>query len=261
VTGKDSESAKRPCDKSGKTEFSDHPPSSVSMLGKLINERRAVRLCRTLESTGFALKPKADIAFTSANDPKQPALIWINMRRGTVHQVHGVLGHPCAPVSPSARELTEDATMSTMSRVKQASKRKRTTNAAAMKALGAAGLGLSLAGSASASAIPTAGIPKSDNISPNQRFVLSEEEMADVSLATFHLFDKENAGSDMQLAVVVRGCRGCRVGGCRGCRVGACRVGGCGGCRVGGCGVGWGCGGCGVGVGGCCASWGACRIC
>ena len=140
-----------------------------------------------------------------------------------------------------------------MPRVKQAAKHARTTKAAAVTALGAAGLGLSLAGSASASTIPTAHIPKSDNISPNQRLVLSEEEMADVSLATFHLFDKENAGSDMQLAVVVRGCR---VGGCRGCRVGACRVGGCGGCRVGGCGVGWGCG-----VGGCCASWGACRIC
>jgi hypothetical protein len=137
-----------------------------------------------------------------------------------------------------------------MPRVKQAAKRARTTKATAVTALGAAGLGLSLAGSASASTIPTADIPKSDNISPNQRFVLSEEEMADVSLATFHLFDKEDAGSGVQLAVVVRGCRGC--GGCRGCRVGGCR--GCG-CRVGGCG----CGGC--GGGGCCASWGACRLC
>ena len=36
--------------------------------------------------------------------------------------------------------------------------------------------------------------------------------MADVSLATFYLFDKENVGSDMQLAAVVvrRGYRGCR---------------------------------------------------
>ena len=134
-----------------------------------------------------------------------------------------------------------------MPRVKQAAKHARTTKAAAVTALGAAGLGLSLAGSASASTIPTAHIPKSDNISPNQRLVLSEEEMADVSLATFHLFDKENAGSDIQLAWV-RGCRGCR-----GCRVGGCRVGGCGGCRVGGCG--------GCGVGGCCARWGAFRIC
>ena len=92
-----------------------------------------------------------------------------------------------------------------MPRVKQAAKRARTTKATAVTALGAAGLGLSLTGSASASTIPTADIPKSDNISPNQRFVLSEEEMADVSLATFHLFDKEDAGSGVQLAVVVRG--------------------------------------------------------
>src|SRR5262245_25807920 len=122
-----------------------------------------------------------------------------------------------------------------MPRVKQAAKQARATKVAAVTAFGTAGLGLSLAGSTSAFAAPTADIPQSDNISPNQRLVLGEEEMADVSLATFYLFDKENAGSDMQLAaVVVRGCRGC--GGCRGCR----------GCRV------WrGCGGCG-GCGGCC---------
>jgi hypothetical protein len=129
-----------------------------------------------------------------------------------------------------------------MPRVKKASKQKRTTKAAAVKALGVAGLSFSLLGSASASTMPTAGIPQSDNTSPNQRFVLGEEEMADVSLATFYLFDKENAGSDVQLAAVVvrRGCGGCR--GCRGCRA----VRGCGGC-----------GGC----GGCCARWGRCRWC
>ena len=93
-----------------------------------------------------------------------------------------------------------------MSRVKQASKQKRTTKAAAVKVLGAAGLSFSLVGSASASTMPTAGIPQSDNTSPNQRFVLSEEEMADVSLATFYVFDKENVGSGVQLA---RGCGGC----------------------------------------------------
>jgi hypothetical protein len=136
----------------------------------------------------------------------------------------------------------EDATMP---RVKQASKQKRTTKAAAVMALGAAGLGLSLVGSASASTMPTADIPQSDNTPPNQRFVLGEEEMADVSLATFHLFDKEIAHGDMQqLAVVVvrRGCGGCR--GCRGCR--GCAVRGCGGC---------------AGCGGCCARWGRCRWC
>jgi hypothetical protein len=131
-----------------------------------------------------------------------------------------------------------------MPRMKKAGKENRTSKAAAVKVLGVAGLGLSLVGSASAaSTMPTA-IPQSDNTSPDQRFVLGEEEMADISLATFHLFDKENFGSGVQLAVVVRGCRGC--GGCRGCRVGGCRVGGCGGCGA---------------CGGCCARWGRCRLC
>jgi hypothetical protein len=133
-----------------------------------------------------------------------------------------------------------------MPQVKQAAKQKRATKAAAVTALGAAGLGISLVGSASASTMPITDIRQSDNTSPNERFVLGEEEMADVTLATFHLFDKENIGIGVQeAAVVVRGCRGCRgCGGCRGCRVGR----GCGGCG--------GCGG-----GGCCARWGACRIC
>ena len=134
----------------------------------------------------------------------------------------------------------------TMPRVKQAAKPSGKTQAAAVTALGAAGLGLSFPGSASAYTLPTADIPQSGNVSPNQRFVLGEEEMADVSLATFYLFDKENAGDNVKLAAVVvrRGCGGCR--GCRGCR---------------GCGAGWrGCGGCG-GCGGCCARWGRCRWC
>ena len=84
---------------------------------------------------------------------------------------------------------TEDAAMP---RVKQASKQKRTTKAAAVKALGAAGLSLSLVGSASASTMPTAGIPQSGNASPNHRFVLSEEEMTDVSLATERLDDLQS---------------------------------------------------------------------
>ena len=130
--------------------------------------------------------------------------------------------------------------------VKQAAKHTRPAQTAAVTALGAAGLGLSLTGSASAYTVPTADIPQSGDILPNQRFVLGEEEMADVSLATFYLFDKENVGDDVKLAAVVvrRGCGGCR--GCRGCR---------------GCGAGWrGCGGCG-GCGGCCARWGRCRWC
>ena len=79
-----------------------------------------------------------------------------------------------------------------MSRVKQVPKWKRLAKAAGVPALGAAGLGLSLVGSASASALATADLSQSLNTTPNQRFVLDEEEMADVSLATFHVFDKEN---------------------------------------------------------------------
>jgi hypothetical protein len=152
-----------------------------------------------------------------------------------------------------------------MSRVKQASKQKRTTKSAAVKALGAAGLSFSLVGSASASTVPTAGIPQSDTTSSNQRFVLSDEEMVDVSLATFYVFDKENVGSGVQLARGGGcghggGCGGCRggggFGGCRGCGGGfGCR--GCGGCGFGG----WGYGGWYGYGGGCCGSWGACRLC
>jgi hypothetical protein len=144
-----------------------------------------------------------------------------------------------------------------MSRVKQASKRKRLTKAAGVPALGAAGLGLSLVGSASASALATADVPQSLNSTPNQRFVLSEEEIADVSLATFYLFDKENGtGGFTQVA------RGCGCGGCHGCGGGGggCRGcgGGCRGCGCGGCGCGgWG----GCGYGGCCLTWGVCRFC
>jgi hypothetical protein len=101
-------------------------------------------------------------------------------------------------------------------------------------------------GSASASGVPTADVPQKTHFAPNEAITLGEEEMADVSLATFHLFDKENVGSEVQVAW--RGCGGCR--GCRGCR--ACR--GCGGwrgCRCGGCG----------GCGGCCRAWGRCRWC
>src|ERR1700753_4053546 len=114
--------------------------------------------------------------------------------------------HSCGAFS---QELTEDATMP---RVKQASKQKRTTKAAAAKVLGAAGVSFSLVGAASASTVPTASVPQSDATSPNQRFVLGEEEMFDVSLATFYVFDREHlAAGGVQLA---RGCGGC--GGWRG---------------------------------------------
>jgi hypothetical protein len=168
-----------------------------------------------------------------------------------------------------------------MPRVKQASKRKRTTKAAAAKVLGAAGVSFSLVGAASASTVPTASVPQSDATSPNQRFVLGEEEMFDVSLATFYVFDREHlAAGGVQLARGCGGCGGCRGGGgcggfrgcggggfagCRGCARGCvgCRGCGCGGCGGGGIWFGGcvGCAGCAGWGAACCGSWGACRLC
>jgi hypothetical protein len=146
--------------------------------------------------------------------------------------------------------------MQTMPGVKQASKLKSKTKVAAVTVLGATGLSFSLLGSASSSSMPSADIPQSDNTPPNQRFVLGEEEMADVSLATFHLFDKEKVGGGVQVAY--RGCRGCAARGCRGCAVRSCR-----GCAVRACAVRACAVGCAVGcaAGSCCASWGYCRVC
>ena len=134
-----------------------------------------------------------------------------------------------------------------MPRVKQASKKKRVTKA--VPALGAAGLTFSLVGGASAAVAPANDESLTPNYSPNHQLTLGEEEIADVSLATFHVFDKEGAAAVKDGIQLARGCgcgRGC---GCRGC---GCRR-GCG-CGCGGCGgVWWG--------GGCCITWGGCRWC
>jgi hypothetical protein len=128
-----------------------------------------------------------------------------------------------------------------MARQKKSSKRIK----AALPALGAAGLTFSMVGGAAAATVP-ANDATQTNYSPNHQIMLGEEEIADVSLATFYVFDKENTAAvkdgNVQLARGC-GCRGCGGRGCRGCR---------------GCGRGCGCG---VGLGGCCASWGACRWC
>jgi hypothetical protein len=124
-----------------------------------------------------------------------------------------------------------------MAKTKQTAKRSRAKKA--LPVLGLAGVSFSLVGGASASA-PTADTP-SQNTSQRQEIILGEEELSDVSLATFYVFDKENTAkpqAGQQLAW---------WGGCR-----------CGGCRCGG-GCGWrACAGC-AGCGGCCWSWGRCR--
>jgi hypothetical protein len=92
---------------------------------------------------------------------------------------------------------------STMPRVKQALKRKRM--AKAVPALGAAGLTFSLVGGASASVAPINDVPQIPNYSPRHEITLSDEEIADVSLATFYVFDKENAAAAQGSFQLARG--------------------------------------------------------
>ena len=142
-----------------------------------------------------------------------------------------------------------------MLQAKQALKRKRRSKAAPV--LGAAGL-LSLASGAVAQAAgPAANLP-TRTIEPSHELTLGEEEVFDVSLATFYVFDRETTPG-FQL---VRGGCGCGHGGCH--AMGGCGHGGCGcfrGCRGFGRGCGCGCGGIWWGGGGCCLSWGACQFC
>ena len=170
-----------------------------------------------------------------------------------------------------------------MSQTKRASKGKRPSKAVSV--LGIAGASLAASTAGSLADIPVADIP-SQNTAPFQFITLGEEEISDVSLATFHLFDKEGLGTPRSGLIQLarggcgcgHGCGGCGHGcggcghGCGGCGhgIGGCGHGfggcrGCRGCRGGrGCGCGWGgCGGCGWGwgLGGCCLSWGGCYIC
>src|ERR1700692_3428088 len=104
----------------------------------------------------------------------------------------------------------------------QARRISRRKSRKAALALGAAGVSLAMAGAASATA-PTTSVP--DNA---RRLILTEEEISDVSLATFQVFDRENPPLSQGIRVA--------------------RGGGCGGC---GCGHGGGGGGGGPGGGGC----------
>src|SRR4026207_1533650 len=99
-----------------------------------------------------------------------------------------------------------------MSQTKQPSKRKRRSQA--LPVLGAAGLSLSLASTASAvPGGPAVNLSPSSNGDGNQIF-LREEEIADVSLATFYVFDKEGDGTSSMVELVGHGCHGCH--GCGG---------------------------------------------
>jgi len=170
-----------------------------------------------------------------------------------------------------------------MTQARRSSKRK---SRKAALALGAAGVSLAMTGAASATA-PATNVP--DNA---RRLILTEEEISDVSLATFQVFDRENpplsqgirvarggggcgcghgggggGGGGCAHAGVGGGCAhagvggGCAVGGCAGggrCAAGRCAVGGrcaCrGGCACNGVFIGVGCLGC-AGCSGTCWQW------
>src|SRR6516165_8877943 len=95
---------------------------------------------------------------------------------------------------------------------KQASKRRSRARAATV--LGVAGA-LSLTGGASGAAVGSPG----DTLTANTAITLDEEEISDVSLSTFYVFDHENAElhrPGLQLAQRTRsrprqGCGGCAV--------------------------------------------------
>ncbi len=78
-----------------------------------------------------------------------------------------------------------------MSRAKQASTRKRNRKTLAL--LGTAGLSLSLvSGISAASAAPAADAPTRNAVVTHE-ITLCEEEISDVTLATYYVFDHENA--------------------------------------------------------------------
>jgi hypothetical protein len=85
-------------------------------------------------------------------------------------------------------------------------------------ALGAAGLSLSLASGASAA---ISGMNGASSAPVSKQ--LYEEEISDVSLATFHVFDREDAGSHGRHARLAMGVGGCGCG-CAGCGC-ACGIG------------------------------------
>jgi hypothetical protein len=78
-------------------------------------------------------------------------------------------------------------------------------------------LSFSLAGAASAAAAGyVAGMPTQD-AGASHEIILGEEEISDVSLATFYVFDKENVGAFRPgVRLAAGGCSGA-CGGCAGC--------------------------------------------
>ncbi|MGA9268836.1 MAG: hypothetical protein WBV79_20630, partial [Rhodomicrobium sp.] len=94
-----------------------------------------------------------------------------------------------------------------MSRVKRAKVKRAKT---ALSVFGLAGI--SLAATAATTSESVAGVPSPATV-PVQAFAIGEEEISDVTLATFHLFEKESVDQSRSLLQLTR-CGGCgRCGG------------------------------------------------
>jgi hypothetical protein len=165
-----------------------------------------------------------------------------------------------------------------MSKYSPITKRRRRSKT--LPALGFAGVSLSMASGACAPTGEAMANTPPTSQSQSQKLLLSEEEISDVSLATFYVFDNETGQLAQRLRLARGGCGGggCGGHGCGGgggCHAGGgCHMGGCGGgCHMGGCHMGGchfggchghfffracvgcaGCGGCG-GCGGTCWIW------
>jgi hypothetical protein len=87
-----------------------------------------------------------------------------------------------------------------------------------LSALGLAGMSLAMASGVCAST--SAALAKPSPPLQEHKVLLGEEEVSDVSLATFYIFDKENAGPPrlfQKPRLALGGCGGCGCAGGSGC--------------------------------------------
>jgi hypothetical protein len=127
----------------------------------------------------------------------------------------------------SASACSQQEEGSAMTRTKKTSKRRRQHTA--LPIFGAAGASLAMTGGASAAAVPLEQGPSQARAAPYSITVLDEEEISDVSLATFYVLDRESASLGERIQLAQRRC-----GGCRGCAAARCAAARCAAARCGG---------------------------
>ena len=124
--------------------------------------------------------------------------------RSTPYTASVIWGHTAGAVT------IPDYEVSTMSHAKQSSKRKGQAKSAVLGVAGA----LSLAGGASGAAVGPAGNTPTEHTAS---VIIGEEEISDVSLATFYVFDNENAAAHRPVLRLAQRTRSRPRQGCGGC--------------------------------------------